>query len=166
LTSPTRIQQQTTIRCDSLAGIDESPCRADGEAKLPQNVRHVEFELSSAWLAAAVRVSPSLLQHLSAGRQPQWDEGASVGRSRDALMGRSTQPKGLTLMKISARNVLSGKVIALTKGATTAHVKIEIAAGAVVTASITNEAVDALGLAVGKKASAVIKASDVMVAID
>jgi molybdopterin-binding protein len=69
-------------------------------------------------------------------------------------------------MKISARNVLSGKVIALTKGATTAHVKIEIAAGAVVTASITNEAVDALGLAVGKKASAVIKASDVMVAVD
>jgi molybdopterin-binding protein len=71
-----------------------------------------------------------------------------------------------TFMKISARNVLSGKVIALTKGATTAHVKIEIAAGAVVTASITNEAVDALGLAVGKKASAVIKASDVMVAVD
>ena len=69
-------------------------------------------------------------------------------------------------MKISARNILSGKVIAVTKGATTAHVKIEIAAGAVVTASITNEAVDALGLAVGKKASAVIKASDVMVAVD
>jgi molybdopterin-binding protein len=69
-------------------------------------------------------------------------------------------------MKISARNILPGKVIALTKGATTAHVKIEIAAGAVVTASITNDAVDALGLAVGKKASAVIKASDVMVAVD
>jgi molybdopterin-binding protein len=69
-------------------------------------------------------------------------------------------------MKISARNVLSGKVVAVAKGATTAHVKIEIAAGAVVTASITNEAVDEPGLAVGKKASAVIKASDVMVAID
>jgi molybdopterin-binding protein len=69
-------------------------------------------------------------------------------------------------MKISARNVLPGKVIGVTKGATTAHVKIEIAGGAIVTASITNEAVDALGLAVGKKASAVIKASDVMVAVD
>jgi molybdopterin-binding protein len=69
-------------------------------------------------------------------------------------------------MKISARNVLPGKVTALTKGATTAHVKIELAGGAIVTASITNEAVDALGLAVGKKASAVIKASDVMVAVD
>jgi molybdopterin-binding protein len=74
--------------------------------------------------------------------------------------------EGATSMKISARNILSGKVIAVAKGATTAHVKIEIAAGAVVTASITNEAVDELGLAVGKKASAVVKASDVMVAID
>jgi molybdopterin-binding protein len=69
-------------------------------------------------------------------------------------------------MKLSARNVLPGKVIALTKGATTAHVKIELAGGAVVTASITNEAVDELGLAVGKNASAVIKSSDVMVGIE
>lgn len=69
-------------------------------------------------------------------------------------------------MKLSARNVLPGKVIALNKGATTAHVKIELAGGAVITASITNEAVDALGLAVGKPASAVIKASDVMVGVD
>lgn len=69
-------------------------------------------------------------------------------------------------MKISARNVLPGKVVAITLGATTANVKIEIAAGAIVTASITNEAVEALGLEVGKPASAVIKASDVIVAID
>jgi len=69
-------------------------------------------------------------------------------------------------MKLSARNILPGKVVALTKGATTSHVKIEIAGGAVVTASITNEAVDALGLAVGKTASAVIKSSDVMVGVD
>jgi molybdopterin-binding protein len=69
-------------------------------------------------------------------------------------------------MKISARNVLSGKVIALTKGATTAHVKIEIGSGAVVTALITNESVDSLNLEVGKPAYAVIKASDVMVGVD
>ncbi|MGD0185963.1 MAG: TOBE domain-containing protein [Roseiarcus sp.] len=69
-------------------------------------------------------------------------------------------------MKLSARNILPGKVIAITLGATTAHVKIEIATGAVITASITNEAVEALGLAVGKSASAVIKASDVIVAVD
>jgi len=68
-------------------------------------------------------------------------------------------------MKISARNLLKGKIVDLTKGATTAHVKIDIG-GSVVTASITNAAVDELGLAVGKDAYAVIKASDVMVAID
>jgi molybdopterin-binding protein len=66
-------------------------------------------------------------------------------------------------MKLSARNVLQGKVIALQKGATTAHVKIEIASGFVITASITNEAVDDLGLAVGKPAVAIVKSSDVIV---
>lgn len=68
-------------------------------------------------------------------------------------------------MRISARNVLKGRIVGLTKGATTSHVRIDIG-GAVVTASITNEAVDDLKLAVGQEAAAVIKASDVMVAID
>lgn len=66
-------------------------------------------------------------------------------------------------MKLSARNVLSGKVTEVTKGQTTAHVKIQVSGGAVVTASITNEAVDALALKVGDEASAIIKASDVIV---
>jgi len=69
-------------------------------------------------------------------------------------------------MRLSARNVLKGKVVNVTKGQTTAHVKIEISAGAIVTASITNEAVDELKLKVGDAAYAVIKASDVMVARD
>jgi len=69
-------------------------------------------------------------------------------------------------MKLSARNILPGKVVAVTKGATTAHVKIEVAPGLVITSSITNEAVDDLGLAAGKKATAVIKSSDVIIAID
>lgn len=68
-------------------------------------------------------------------------------------------------MKISARNRLKGTVKEVTKGATTSHVKIDIG-GTVVTASITNEAVDELKLAKGQTAYAVIKASDVMVAID
>lgn len=68
-------------------------------------------------------------------------------------------------MKISARNRLKGTVTDVTKGATTSHVKIDIG-GAVVTASITNEAVDELKLAKGQTAYAVIKASDVMVAVD
>ncbi|NEU14880.1 transporter [Methylobacterium sp. BTF04] len=69
-------------------------------------------------------------------------------------------------MKISARNVIKGKVVSVEKGATTAHVKIEIAAGQIVTAAITNEAVDTLKLTVGGDAYAVVKASDVMVAVD
>lgn len=69
-------------------------------------------------------------------------------------------------MKLSARNSFKGKIVGLTKGATTAHVRIDIGNGAIVTSSITNEAVDELGLTVGGEAYAVIKASDVMVAID
>lgn len=67
-------------------------------------------------------------------------------------------------MKISARNVIEGKVVEVLKGATTAHVRLDIG-GSVITASITNEAVDELGLVVGGKAFAVIKASDVMVGV-
>jgi len=66
-------------------------------------------------------------------------------------------------MKLSARNVLPGKVVDLKRGATTSHVKIQVAGGAVITASITNEAVDELKLAVGDSASAIVKASDVIV---
>lgn len=68
-------------------------------------------------------------------------------------------------MKISARNVLKGKIVEVQKGATTAHVKIDVG-GTIVTASITNASVDALQLAVGKDAYAVVKASDVMVGVD
>ena len=67
-------------------------------------------------------------------------------------------------MKLSARNQLKGKVMSVQKGATTAHVRIDIGGGVIVTASITNEAVDELVLKSGDQAVAVIKASDVMVA--
>lgn len=68
-------------------------------------------------------------------------------------------------MKISARNVIKGKITDVVKGATTAHVRIDVG-GTILTASITNEAVDELSLAKGMAVSAVIKSSDVMVAID
>jgi molybdopterin-binding protein len=69
-------------------------------------------------------------------------------------------------MKISARNKLRGTLLEVTKGATTAHVRIDMGGGAVVTASITNEAVDELKLAKGQAAYAIIKASDVMIGVD
>jgi molybdopterin-binding protein len=65
-------------------------------------------------------------------------------------------------MKISARNRLKGRIVGIAKGATTAHVRIDVGGG-IVTAAITNEAVDELRLKVGEEAYAVIKASDVMV---
>ena len=67
-------------------------------------------------------------------------------------------------MKLSARNQLQGRIVEVRKGATTAHVRIDIGNGVIVMSSITNEAVDELGLAVGDQAIAIIKASDVMVA--
>ena len=67
-------------------------------------------------------------------------------------------------MKLSARNQIKGKVVAVQKGQTTGHVRIDIGNGAVITSSITNEAIDELGLKMGDDATAVIKASDVMVA--
>jgi molybdopterin-binding protein len=83
--------------------------------------------------------------------------------SRGGIAMPDWQNSGDRIMKLSARNVLPGKVVAVTKGATTAHVKVELTAGGTVLSSITNEAVDELGLKVGDAVSAVIKSSDVMI---
>ena len=69
-------------------------------------------------------------------------------------------------MRISARNQIKGTILDVTKGATTSHIRLDIGGGQVVTSSITNEAVDELGLKAGGNATVVIKASDVMIAVD
>lgn len=69
-------------------------------------------------------------------------------------------------MKLSARNVIAGKIVKVNKGATTSHVELEVAGGTKLTAAITNEAVDELQLKPGDKAYAVVKASDVMIGKD
>jgi molybdopterin-binding protein len=69
-------------------------------------------------------------------------------------------------MRLSARNVLKGKVKEITDGAVNSEVIIELPGGATVVAIITRKSVSSLGLAVGKDAYAVIKASNVMVAVD
>jgi molybdopterin-binding protein len=68
------------------------------------------------------------------------------------------------MMKLSARNQIKGKIASVQKGTTTGHVRINVGQGVTITSSITNEAIDELGLKVGDEAIAVIKASDVMVA--
>ena len=69
-------------------------------------------------------------------------------------------------MKLSARNVLKGTVTGVTRGAVNSEVIIRLEGGSEVVSIITNESVDSLGLAAGKAAYAVIKASNVMVAVD
>ncbi len=69
-------------------------------------------------------------------------------------------------MKISARNVLKGKVVKVEKGAVNSEVVLELPGGVTIVSIITNSSVESLGLMVGKEAFAVIKASSVMVAVD
>jgi molybdopterin-binding protein len=66
-------------------------------------------------------------------------------------------------MKLSARNVLKGKVVEVIEGVTTHNVKIDIGHGIVLTSSITAEAVKDLKLKKGDDAYAIIKASEVIV---
>jgi molybdopterin-binding protein len=68
-------------------------------------------------------------------------------------------------MRVSARNQIKGTVVEVTKGATTSHIRVDIG-GNVMTSSITNEAVDDLGIKVGGKVIVVVKASDVMIGVD
>lgn len=69
-------------------------------------------------------------------------------------------------MKLSARNTLEGKIITFKKGPVSTEVTIETAAGEKIVSSITTTSADNLGLEVGKTAFAVIKASNVMVAVE
>ncbi|MDX9851064.1 MAG: molybdopterin-binding protein [Anaerolineaceae bacterium] len=69
-------------------------------------------------------------------------------------------------MKLSARNVIKGKVVKVLKGAVNSEVTLELPGGTQVVSIITNTSVDSLGLIEGKSAYAVIKASNVMVAVE
>jgi molybdopterin-binding protein len=69
-------------------------------------------------------------------------------------------------MKLSARNVLKGKVVQIIKGAVNSEVILELSGGTRIVSIITNTSVDSLGLKEGKEAYAVIKASNVMIAVD
>jgi len=69
-------------------------------------------------------------------------------------------------MKLSARNILKGKVIQVVKGAVNSEVVIELSGGAQIVSIITNSSAENLELEEGKEAYAVIKASNVMVAVD
>ena len=69
-------------------------------------------------------------------------------------------------MKISARNILKGKVVQIVRGAVNSEVIIELPGGTRIVSIITNNSVENLGLSEGKDAYAIIKASSVMVGVD
>jgi molybdopterin-binding protein len=69
-------------------------------------------------------------------------------------------------MRISARNQIKGTVVEVMKGATTAHVRVDVGNGQIVTSAITNEAVEDLGIKAKDPVTVVVKASDVMIAVD
>ncbi len=66
-------------------------------------------------------------------------------------------------MKISARNQINGTVTSVSPGAVNATVKVDIGGGNVITSSITNDAVEDLGLAVGDAVVVLVKSSDVLI---
>lgn len=66
-------------------------------------------------------------------------------------------------MKLSARNILAGEVISVTKGAVNSEISLVLQGSEKITSIITNSSVDSLGLATGKKAYAIVKASEVMI---
>lgn len=68
-------------------------------------------------------------------------------------------------MKLSARNQLPGVITEVTKGATTTIVKVEVRNPAIISASITNEAANELGLKAGQQATAIVKASEVIIGV-
>ena len=69
-------------------------------------------------------------------------------------------------MILSARNILKGKVISVTKGAVAAEVQVDIGNGNVITSTITVGSADRLALAAGKDVSVIIKASEVILGVD
>jgi molybdopterin-binding protein len=69
-------------------------------------------------------------------------------------------------MTISARNILKGRITRILDGAVNCEITLEVAPGIQVVSIITKSSTESLGLAVGDAAYAVIKASDVMIAID
>ena len=66
-------------------------------------------------------------------------------------------------MRISARNQIKGSVVEVKKGATTSHIRVDIGGGKIVTSSITNEAVDELGIKAKDHVTVVIKAAEMAV---
>ena len=79
---------------------------------------------------------------------------------------KKSNEHGKYTMKISARNILKGKIKAVKPGAVNTEIVIELPGGAEIVSIITKDSADSLGLAPGKEVYAIIKASNVMIGVD
>ena len=89
----------------------------------------------------------------------------AVGASRDGDTRRRASSRE-TVMKLSARNILKGKVRNITNGAVASEVEVDVGNGNVITSTITVGSAKRLGLAQGKEVSVIIKASAVIIGVD
>jgi molybdate transport system regulatory protein len=93
--------------------------------------------------------------------------GLEVGKKACAVIKATEVMVGLgKSLPLSARNQFAGKVVAVEKGAVNAIVKMEVLGGLTLSSTISNSAVEELGLEAGKEALAVIKATSVMVGVE
>lgn len=89
-------------------------------------------------------------------------EAYAIIKASSVMFAAGSEP----IAAISARNQLPGTVVEVNKGAVNGHVTVETSDGVRIKGSITNEAIDALGLAEGEPAIAIVKSTDVMVGVD
>lgn len=94
--------------------------------------------------------------------------GLKPGKSASAIIKASwiILGKDLHSAKLSARNILCGTVAKLTKGAVNSEVSLKLTGGTILTAIVTEESADALGLKEGEHACAAIKASSVILGVE
>lgn len=132
---------------------------------LPGTVAEITKGAVSAEVALSLRGGETIIAVITnpsvdrLGLQRGTDAFAII-KASDVMVG-----KGLENAKLSARNILGGKVRQLNEGAVNSEVGIQLPGGTLLVASITKESVHALSLKLGDAVSAVVKASHVMVGV-